>query len=86
MDEGGECWLSTEHLLLTDVDSMEEAMQVELQMEPQHGALQLAGLLLKPGQAFTVQDLKSFKVRSDILVYSFLHVKYDLKGWITLTA
>uniref|UniRef100_A0A8D3B9R2 FRAS1-related extracellular matrix protein 1 n=1 Tax=Scophthalmus maximus TaxID=52904 RepID=A0A8D3B9R2_SCOMX len=62
VDEGGECWLSTEHLLLTDVDSMEEAMQVELQMEPQHGALQLAGLLLKPGQAFTVQDLKSFKV------------------------
>ncbi|XP_018549331.2 LOW QUALITY PROTEIN: FRAS1-related extracellular matrix protein 1a [Lates calcarifer] len=63
VDEGGECWLGPEHLLLSDVDSMEEVLQVELQREPQHGALQLGGLLLKPGQAFTVQDLKSFKVR-----------------------
>lgn len=69
VDEGGECWLGPEHLLLSDVDSMEEVLQVELQREPQHGALQLGGLLLKPGQAFTVQDLKSFKVRSDIPVY-----------------
>ncbi|XP_044197505.1 FRAS1-related extracellular matrix protein 1a [Thunnus albacares] len=63
VDEGGECWLSPEYLLLSDVDSMEQALQVELQREPQHGALQLGSSLLKPGQAFTVHDLKSLKVR-----------------------
>ncbi|XP_039996233.1 FRAS1-related extracellular matrix protein 1a isoform X2 [Xiphias gladius] len=62
VDEGGERWLGPEHLLLSDVDSLERALQVELQRQPQHGALQLGGRVLKPGQAFTVQDLKSFKV------------------------
>uniref|UniRef100_A0A8D0D5C7 Fras1 related extracellular matrix 1a n=1 Tax=Sander lucioperca TaxID=283035 RepID=A0A8D0D5C7_SANLU len=63
VDEGGECWLSPEHLLLSDVDSMEEVLQVVLQREPQHGALQIGGLPLNPGHSFTVQDLKSLKVR-----------------------
>ncbi|XP_062240330.1 FRAS1-related extracellular matrix protein 1a [Platichthys flesus] len=62
VDEGGECWLGPEHLLLSDIDSMEEALRVALQKEPQHGAMQIGGLLLQPGQAFTVQDVKSFKV------------------------
>lgn len=79
VDEGGECWLSPEHLLLSDVDSMEEALRVELQREPQHGALQLGGLPLKPGRAFTLQDLKSLKVRSDILLYPLLHFMWDLR-------
>lgn len=74
VDEGGESWLGPEHLLLSDVDSMEEALQVELQREPQHGALQLGGLQLKPGRSFTVQDLKSLKVRSDILLHLFLFI------------
>uniref|UniRef100_UPI0037E8F5E3 FRAS1-related extracellular matrix protein 1a n=1 Tax=Semicossyphus pulcher TaxID=241346 RepID=UPI0037E8F5E3 len=63
VDEGGEGWIGPEHLLLSDVDSMEEVLQVELQREPQHGALQLGGLPLKPGQTFTVRDLRSLKVR-----------------------
>lgn len=73
VDEGGECWLSPEHLLLSDVDSMEKALQVELQREPQHGALQRGGLPLKPGHTFTVQDLKSLKVRSDILIHTLIY-------------
>ncbi|XP_070711353.1 FRAS1-related extracellular matrix protein 1a [Pempheris klunzingeri] len=63
VDEGGECWLGTEHLLLSDVDSMEDALQVVLQKEPQHGVLQQGGLPLKAGHAFTMQDVKSLKVR-----------------------
>lgn len=78
VDEGGECWLGPDHLLLSDVDSMEEALRVQLQREPQHGALQLGGLPLKAGHVFTVQDLKSFKVRSDILLHScLLFFKYE---------
>ncbi|XP_028263008.1 FRAS1-related extracellular matrix protein 1a [Parambassis ranga] len=63
VDEGGECWLSPEHVLLSDVDSVEEALHIELQTEPQHGALQLDGLPLKPGQAFSLHDMNSHKVR-----------------------
>uniref|UniRef100_A0A671UFE7 FRAS1-related extracellular matrix protein 1 n=1 Tax=Sparus aurata TaxID=8175 RepID=A0A671UFE7_SPAAU len=63
IDEGGECLLGPEHLLLSDVDSMEQVIRVELQRDPRHGALQLGGLPLKPGHVFTVQDLKSLKVR-----------------------
>lgn len=78
VDEGGECWLGPEHLLLSDVDSMEQVIQVELQRDPRHGALQLGGLPLKPGQVFTMQDLKSLKVRSDNLPYLFLHLMWYL--------
>ncbi|XP_056298988.1 FRAS1-related extracellular matrix protein 1a [Pseudoliparis swirei] len=63
VDEGGQCWLGPEHLVLSDVDSVEEALQVALQREPQHGALHLSGGPLKPDQAFTVRDLKGLKVR-----------------------
>ncbi|XP_056156549.1 FRAS1-related extracellular matrix protein 1a isoform X2 [Lampris incognitus] len=63
VDEGGECRLGSEHLLLSDVDSVEELLKVELRREPQHGTLQLAGFPFTPGRAFTVQDLKSLKVR-----------------------
>ncbi|XP_034021139.1 FRAS1-related extracellular matrix protein 1a isoform X2 [Thalassophryne amazonica] len=63
VDEGGERHLTPEHLLLSDVDSPEECLQVELQGEPQHGTLQLGGAILKPGQSFTAEDLKTLKVR-----------------------
>uniref|UniRef100_A0A3Q3X746 FRAS1-related extracellular matrix protein 1 n=1 Tax=Mola mola TaxID=94237 RepID=A0A3Q3X746_MOLML len=63
VDEGGECWLSPENVLLSDVDSREEALQMQLQREPHHGALHLGGLHVKQGHVFTVQDLKSLKVR-----------------------
>ncbi|XP_033962126.1 FRAS1-related extracellular matrix protein 1a [Pseudochaenichthys georgianus] len=63
VDEGGGGWIGPEHLRLSDVDSLEEALQVVLQRDPQHGALQLGGLPLKLGSAFTVQHVKSLKVR-----------------------
>ncbi|KAJ8385248.1 hypothetical protein AAFF_G00191250 [Aldrovandia affinis] len=42
---------------------MEEALRVELKREPHHGHIELDGFPMKPGQTFTVQDLKSLKVR-----------------------
>ncbi|KAM9400758.1 FRAS1-related extracellular matrix protein 1a isoform 1-T2 [Salvelinus alpinus] len=63
VDEGGECWVGPDHLLLTDHDSTEESLRVELKREPWHGAVQLDGFSMKPGQNFTVRDLKSLKVR-----------------------
>lgn len=71
VEEGGETQLGPQNLLLSDVDSMEEALQVRLQREPQHGSLHLGHLQLQPGHAFTVQDLKILKVRSEICLIHF---------------
>jgi len=62
---------------------VEEALQVALQREPQHGALHLSGGPLKPDQAFTVRDLKGLKVRSDI-PHQLFHVGVERK-YIPLT-
>ncbi|XP_061108114.1 FRAS1-related extracellular matrix protein 1a isoform X1 [Conger conger] len=63
VEEGGDCLLGLEHLLLTDQDSMEDALRVELKREPHHGYVELDGFPMKSGQVFTVKDLKSLKVR-----------------------
>lgn len=67
VDEGGEGLLSPEHIHVSDVDSVPEALKVELHKEPNHGVLHLSGDPLTAGQTFDLQDLKSLKVRSDIL-------------------
>lgn len=72
VDEGEESMVSLDNVLLSDVDSRVEVLQVQLQREPRHGALQIGGFTLKPGCTFTVQDLKTLKVRSDILLHSLL--------------
>lgn len=63
VEEGGDCEVGLDHLLLTDQDSMEDALRVELKREPHHGHVELDGFPMKPGQVFTVKDLKSLKVR-----------------------
>lgn len=80
VDEGGQCSVGLEHVLLMDVDTMEEVLQVQLQKEPQHGVLQIADQPIKPGQGFSVQDLKSLKVRSDTLLYALIHFMWDFCG------
>lgn len=66
VDEGGRRRLGPEHLLLSDVDSAEERLQVQLQGEPGHGVLQLNNRPLMSNQTFTLQELKSFQVRLDV--------------------
>ncbi|KAK5610326.1 hypothetical protein CRENBAI_006856, partial [Crenichthys baileyi] len=63
VDEGGEHFLDPEQLQLSDVDSVPEALHVELRREPQHGVLHLDGYPFTPGQNFTLQDLINHKVR-----------------------
>lgn len=69
MDEGGESCLSLENMLITDLDSTEEVIQVQLHREPNHGALWLGDLQLKPGHVLTLQDLRSLKVRCVVLFH-----------------
>nr|XP_061810632.1 FRAS1-related extracellular matrix protein 1a [Nerophis lumbriciformis] len=63
VDEGGECWLGPEHLILSDVDTVQEALKLELLSAPKHGMLQLNGLALHPGHSCTLHDIASRKVR-----------------------
>ncbi|PWA22149.1 hypothetical protein CCH79_00019973 [Gambusia affinis] len=65
VDEGGEHILSPEHLHLSDVDSVPEALHVELQREPERGLLYFGGHPLTLGQNFTLQDLIRRKVRDN---------------------
>lgn len=69
VDEGGECWVSAAQLHLTDVDSLEDSLHVVLKRKPQHGEVYLDGAPLGQGQTFTIRDLKSLKVRSDIKAF-----------------
>ncbi|XP_056318384.1 FRAS1-related extracellular matrix protein 1a [Danio aesculapii] len=63
VDEGGEIWVTEEHMHLSDPDSLQDSINVELKTGPQHGSVYLDGRLMSPGQTFTVRDLKSLKVR-----------------------
>ncbi|XP_060791413.1 FRAS1-related extracellular matrix protein 1a isoform X1 [Neoarius graeffei] len=63
VDEGGECWVSADHLYVTDADSLEDSLHVALKRRPQHGDMYLDGAPLNQGQTFTVRDMKSLKVR-----------------------
>ncbi|TWW63720.1 FRAS1-related extracellular matrix protein 1 [Takifugu flavidus] len=63
VDEGRESPLSSQNLLLSDMDSREEVLQVQLKTGPQHGSLRIGPLPLENGGFFTVKDLKSLKMR-----------------------
>lgn len=64
--------LGPEHLHVSDVDSVQEALQMELHKEPAHGVLHLGGYPLTAGQTFDLQDLERLKVRSDMQLDSFI--------------
>uniref|UniRef100_A0A672MFC2 FRAS1-related extracellular matrix protein 1 n=1 Tax=Sinocyclocheilus grahami TaxID=75366 RepID=A0A672MFC2_SINGR len=70
VDEGGESWVSEEHMRLSDQDSLQDSLHVELKTGPQHGSIYLDGTAMSPGQTFKVRDLKSLKVRSDVVPHS----------------
>lgn len=65
VDEGGESPLSSQNLLLSDVDSREEGLQVYLKAGPRHGTLKIGHVPLEHGRFFTVKDLRNLKMRSD---------------------
>lgn len=64
MEEGGEAFVTEEHLLVRDRDTREEVMLVELQSIPHHGRLELQGQILNQGARFSLQDLRGLRLRS----------------------
>ncbi|XP_028850587.1 FRAS1-related extracellular matrix protein 1 isoform X2 [Denticeps clupeoides] len=63
VDEGADCWVSVDHLHVTDIDSSQENIRIEMKKRPQHGDILVDGTPMRPGQSFTVLDLNRLKVR-----------------------
>lgn len=63
MSEGGHCIISTEHVLVSDVDTELDNIYLTLQRLPQHGRLELNGFPLNAGGTFSWGELHTLKVR-----------------------
>ncbi|KAF6124411.1 FRAS1 related extracellular matrix 1 [Phyllostomus discolor] len=61
--EGGHCVVSTEHILISDVDTKLDNIYFSLQRLPQHGRVELDGFPLNTGDTFSWGDLHALKVR-----------------------
>lgn len=63
VEEGGSSFLMDEHLLVRDADSPKEKLRVQVRTQPQHGRLELKGVVLSDGKSFHLQELKALRVR-----------------------
>nr|XP_060465718.1 FRAS1-related extracellular matrix protein 1 isoform X4 [Panthera onca] len=63
MAEGGHCVISTENILVSDVDTQLDNIYLSLQRLPQHGRVELDGFPLNPGGTFSWGELHALKVR-----------------------
>ncbi|KAM6183307.1 FRAS1-related extracellular matrix protein 1 isoform 2-T2 [Erethizon dorsatum] len=61
--EGDQCVISTEHILVSDVDTALHNIHLSLQGRPLHGRVELNGFPLNTGDTFSWEDLHSLKVR-----------------------
>ncbi|KAM6962497.1 FRAS1-related extracellular matrix protein 1b [Aplochiton taeniatus] len=63
VEEGGEVFVTEEHLLIRDRDSVEEALLMVVQKQPLHGRMELQGRQLQNGDSFSLQDIRALKLR-----------------------
>ncbi|KAM9831469.1 FRAS1-related extracellular matrix protein 1b [Neosynchiropus ocellatus] len=63
VEEGGGAFLTEEHLLVRDVDSRDESLRVEFHKEPHRGRMELRGQILRPGDHFSLNDLRTLRLR-----------------------
>uniref|UniRef100_A0A8C0WGN4 FRAS1-related extracellular matrix protein 1 n=1 Tax=Castor canadensis TaxID=51338 RepID=A0A8C0WGN4_CASCN len=61
--EGGQCIISTENILVSDMDTLLENIHLSLQEMPLHGRVELNGFPLNTGNTFSWGDLHTLKVR-----------------------
>ncbi|KAL1023166.1 hypothetical protein UPYG_G00037220 [Umbra pygmaea] len=63
VEEGGGVFVTEEHLLVRDRDTLEAGLKVEVQTTPLHGRMELQGKKLHQGDSFTLQDLRGLMIR-----------------------
>ncbi|KAL1777444.1 FRAS1-related extracellular matrix protein 1 isoform X1 [Sigmodon hispidus] len=61
--EGGQCTISTESILISDMDTPLDSICLSLQKMPPHGRIELDGFPLNPRGTFSWRDLHTLKVR-----------------------
>ncbi|XP_048395823.2 FRAS1-related extracellular matrix protein 1b isoform X1 [Stegostoma tigrinum] len=62
-EEGSSCMITAENLMVTDKDTTDKDLRIQLKQKPQHGDIELQGGIMQEGDMFTLDDLKSFRVR-----------------------
>ncbi|XP_042191644.1 FRAS1-related extracellular matrix protein 1b [Callorhinchus milii] len=62
-EEGSGCLITQANLMVTDRDTQDEDLRIQLQRRPEHGEVQVLGNVMWEGDMFTLQDLRSFQVR-----------------------
>ncbi|KAL2089664.1 hypothetical protein ACEWY4_014352 [Coilia grayii] len=63
VEEGGAVFLTEEHLLVRDVDTLPDGLRVRLDAPPRHGRLELQGTPLLEGHSFSLSDIRALRVR-----------------------
>ncbi|XP_053105510.1 FRAS1-related extracellular matrix protein 1-like isoform X2 [Hemicordylus capensis] len=61
--EGISSFITGEHLIVTDLDTKNSDIRIQLKKSPSHGHIELHGLLMLEGEKFTLEDLHSYNVR-----------------------
>uniref|UniRef100_A0A8D0WFJ8 FRAS1-related extracellular matrix protein 1 n=1 Tax=Sus scrofa TaxID=9823 RepID=A0A8D0WFJ8_PIG len=61
--EGGQCVISPEHVLVSDMDTNLDNIRLSLQRGPQHGRVEMDGFALNTGATFSWGELCALKVR-----------------------
>lgn len=74
MAEGGQCVISPEHVLVSDVDTNLDNIRLSLQRGPQHGRVEMDGFALNTGATFSWGELCALKVRLDHFLASLFYV------------
>ncbi|XP_051866646.1 FRAS1-related extracellular matrix protein 1b [Pristis pectinata] len=62
-EEGSGCSITRDNLMVTDKDTIDEDLRIQLRQKPQHGEIELQGNIMLEGDMFMLDDLKSFQVR-----------------------
>ncbi|XP_053226453.1 FRAS1-related extracellular matrix protein 1 isoform X7 [Podarcis raffonei] len=63
VEEGESCTITEGHILISDVDTKQENIRIDLLRPPLHGAVELAGIPMNQGDWLTCEDLHLSKVR-----------------------
>ncbi|KAK2119772.1 hypothetical protein P7K49_001158 [Saguinus oedipus] len=63
--EGGQCVISTEHILVSDADTKLNNIDLSLRGLPLHGRVELNGFPLNAGGTFSWDDLHTLKISSE---------------------
>ncbi|KAJ7332654.1 hypothetical protein JRQ81_014834, partial [Phrynocephalus forsythii] len=63
VEEGASSLITAEHLMVTDLDTKNSDIQIELKKSPVHGHIELHGVVMLEAEKFTFWDLHSSKLR-----------------------